>query len=246
MVTGYGIKVKGQQDRTMIDRHGLLQTWVDSVADNLDGSYPLYLRFYLPKETMSVAELRLSFQTERFRSYTTGTIERQAETLPEENTHSHNFNVDSLGSCTLEREEQNWETGTGDSGENHRHSYTQEWLVETHRTSGWVTGHGVDISSDADGDHNHGTIPHDHGLIFGINLHGSNPGSIDIEIQLPDSSWQNVSYSNPDDIDLLPYLDQENLKGWYTLKLSTDRLSRVTTSYMIQTLTAVDLTGEEQ
>ena len=245
MTVGFGIKVKGTQDRVMIDRHGLLQTWADSIADNLDGSYPVNLRFYLPEETMSVEELRLSFQTERFRSYTTGTIEREAETVPEESTHSHNFSIDSLGSCHLERRDHSWTSGTG-GADNHTHSYEEENLRETHHTSGWATGHAVDISSDVSGSHNHGTISHDHGIIFGINTHGSNPGSMSIEIQTPDNSWQNVSYNNPDDIDLLSYIDQENLNGWYTLKLSTDRLSRVTASYMIQTLTAVDLTGEEE
>lgn len=240
MTVGFGIKVKGAQDRVMIDRHGLLQTWVDSIADNLDGSYPVNLRFYLPEETMSVEELRLSFQTERFRSYTEKTAASDPVSLPSDTTHSHS--LDSLQIANADPGIYTWNLLTQDEHSD-QHSYIAYSIDDmafnnhTHQLQGSISPGGA---------HPHGVDPHDHGLLFGINTHGSNPGSMSIEIQTPDNSWQNVSYNNPDDIDLLPYIDQENLNGWYTLKLSTDRLSRVTASYMIQTLTAVDLTGEEE
>lgn len=242
MSTEFGIKVKSKNDRTMIDRNGILQTWVDSVADNLDENHPVYLRFYLPEETMSVQELSLAIQTERFRSYTKETVQSDPVSLPDDTTHSHD--VDSLSISFVDPGLYSWDLLTQDVHDEYGQHPYEEVSIDYWNFNGHTHQLQGDISPG--GSHPHGVEPHDHGLIFGINIHGSSPGSIDVEIEVPDNGWQSVSYSDPDDIDLLPYIDQDNLHGWYTLRLSTDRLSRVVASYMVQTLTAIDLTGEEE
>lgn len=240
MSTGFGIRIRSKEDRIVIDRHGMLQTWVDSVADNLDDDTPVYLRFYLPEETMTVQELKLSLETENFRSYTKATISSDPVSLPDDTTHTHD--LDSLSIGFVDPSLYEWDLATTDVHDD-RHDYKEisidYWAFD---------GHSHPVSGDigSGGSHRHGVEPHDHGLIFGINVHDSSPGSIDVEIETPGNGWETVSYSDPEDIDLLPYLDQENLHGWYTLRLSTDRLSRVIASYMVQCLMGVDLTGEEE
>lgn len=238
MTTGFGIKIISKDNRVLIDRKGILQTWVDSVSDNLDGSYPVYLRLYLPEETMAVQEFSLSFKTERFRSYTLKTLLETATSLESETAHKHSWPTPSTESTLIPVGEGDLPTGDEPG---HSHQYYPKRLV-----SG-ASNHDHELSgtSDTDGEHSHGTVSHDHGLDFGINVANTNPGNISIAIQKDGGSWSNVSYTSSNDINMLSYIDQNNVEGWYTIRFSTDRLSRVTASYMLQSLVSVDLIEEE-
>ena len=234
MATDFGLKVISENDRILLDRNGIMQTWVDSVADNMDGSYPMYLRFYLPEETMSVQEISLSFQTERFRSYTLKTFEDTAQSLVAETTHNHSWPDPSTIS-----ESHNVGVGSETTGstEDHTHTYYPRRLASGFSTH-W---HDLSGSSTEGGEHTHETETHSHGLVFGINISNVMPGEVVVHIQKDGAAWEHVPYSEPDDMDLLPFLDQSDLVGWYTIRFSTDRVTRVTASYMVQALVAVDI-----
>jgi len=231
----FGIQIIGESGRFIIDRNGMLQTWVDSIADNLDGSNPLFLRFYLQDEIMDMQEFSLSFKTERFRSYTLSTLSSGVDTFISENSHSHG--ISSLGT-NIESMSRVGATFTTWGGSGNQHSY-----VDTRLPGGFTYhDHTVSGSTGSSGSHSHGTVSHNHNLDFGIRVASANPGTMTIALQRPgSSSWINVSYSNPDETNLLPYFDLNNLHGWYTLRFSTDRLSRVTVSYLAQALVAVDI-----
>jgi len=234
MTTGFGIKIKSGDDRLMIDRNGMLQTWADSVADNLDNTHPMFLRFYLPEETMSVQEISLSFQTHNFRSYTLQTGTATVTAFPSENVHNHSW---SLTCNVLEAGPHAFQTNSTSGGPGtHQHTY------QIRRISSAYGGHTHSVSGSASpgGTHSHGTLSHAHGLVFGINNSSLSPGTISLAIQKGSGSFSSISYSNPDDINLLPFLNQNDLPGWYTIRFSGPRVGRVTASYMIQAMISVD------
>ncbi|MDI6814088.1 MAG: phage tail protein, partial [Desulfitobacteriaceae bacterium] len=59
----FGLEVKAQDGQTvLLDEQGLMQSWQDSKADNLDNSNPLLLNLYLPPETRSIKRALLRFK----------------------------------------------------------------------------------------------------------------------------------------------------------------------------------------
>lgn len=238
MGTDFGIKVLSENNRLLIDRNGILQTWVDSVADNLDSSYPMYLRFYLPEETITVQEFKLSFKTENFRSYTTGVSTAGIYVFSEDTTHQHN--LDSLQQSSTNIGYDTWNEVTSDE-----HTDGHAWDTILISMNGFDNHrHPLQGELGSGGSHNHGTKSHNHNLNFGINISSSSPGSISLAIMKDGGSWSSISYSSSDDIDLLSYLDQDNLGGWYSIRFSTNTISRVTASYMMQAMVGVDLIEE--
>ncbi|MCL6559789.1 MAG: hypothetical protein K6U74_13535, partial [Firmicutes bacterium] len=71
--TKYGVKAIAEDGSTVIlDHEGILQTWQEGRADNVDASNPLVLNVYLPPETKSVHKALLRFRLQAFRAYETG------------------------------------------------------------------------------------------------------------------------------------------------------------------------------
>lgn len=69
----FGLKVKAADGATtLLDDQGLLQTWQEGRADNVDASNPLVLNIYLPPETKSIHKALLRFRLQAFRAYETG------------------------------------------------------------------------------------------------------------------------------------------------------------------------------
>lgn len=69
----YGLKLVDETgQRTVLDDVGILQSWQDSQTDNVDRSYPLNLRVYIPKETSRIYAAKLQIYTEDFRAYQKG------------------------------------------------------------------------------------------------------------------------------------------------------------------------------
>jgi len=69
----YGVKAIAEDGSTVIlDHEGILQTWQEGRADNVDASNPLVLNVYLPPETKSVHKALLRFRLQAFRAYETG------------------------------------------------------------------------------------------------------------------------------------------------------------------------------
>jgi len=69
----FGLNVKAQDGATtLLDDRGLLQTWQEGRADNVQNNYPLVLNVYLPPETRSIRRALLRFRRQNFRAYSTG------------------------------------------------------------------------------------------------------------------------------------------------------------------------------
>jgi len=69
----YGIEIKNAAgDAVVLDQDGIIQSWGDSYADNVDATHKLKVKFYIPTETLSVKKVLLNFSLEAFRAYETG------------------------------------------------------------------------------------------------------------------------------------------------------------------------------
>ncbi len=69
----YGMELRSADGNTvLISDIGLLQSWSNSMADNVDSTHKLKFKFYIPDETISVRQAKLNFSRELFRAYNTG------------------------------------------------------------------------------------------------------------------------------------------------------------------------------
>ena len=69
----FGLNVKAQDGATtLLDDRGLLQTWQEGRADNVQNNYPLVLNVYIPPETRNIGRALLRFKRQNFRAYSTG------------------------------------------------------------------------------------------------------------------------------------------------------------------------------
>lgn len=185
----YGIQIKdANNNRTLLDESGLLNSWQQNMADNFDSNHSAKLKFYLPPNAGDRVNLSLSFSLEKFRSYvdTVGhyTSFKQTDEVPgyildravsTNGEHSHS----SLG----------W---TGAAG-NHNHTINLQ-----HR-------HGIDLS------HTHplkhavfeGTAPSNVGIkIDGVDRTSVLGGPWNGEVQISDLS-------------IKPYI---SANGWHTIE----------------------------
>jgi len=69
----YGLRLLDSTGtQSILDDRGMLQSWSDSMADNVDSTHKLKLKFYIPDETISIRKIKLNFSREAFRAYATG------------------------------------------------------------------------------------------------------------------------------------------------------------------------------
>ena len=59
-------------ENVVINPNGILQSWGNSNAENLDENHKLALDLYIPENTVSVRSVKLSFKLEQFRAYSKG------------------------------------------------------------------------------------------------------------------------------------------------------------------------------
>jgi hypothetical protein len=68
----YGSMAVAQDGTTVVlDDTGIINSWCDSIVDNLDATHKLKLQFEIPSDALSVKKVKLSFTLEAFRSYET-------------------------------------------------------------------------------------------------------------------------------------------------------------------------------
>ncbi len=66
----YGLLVRDKYgQKTILDENGILQTWQEGRADNIESGKPLVLSVFLPTETRQVNKAILRFKRQKFRAY---------------------------------------------------------------------------------------------------------------------------------------------------------------------------------
>lgn len=69
----FGLKLLNKDGNSVVlDEDGILQTWQEGRADNVDSNNGLVLHIFIPTNTISIREARLRFKMLNFRSYSTG------------------------------------------------------------------------------------------------------------------------------------------------------------------------------
>jgi len=151
----FGLNVKAADGATtLLDDRGLLQTWQEGRADNVDSTHPLVLNVYLPAETLSIHKAILRFKLMPFRAYSKGALSGGGTTV-----------TSSSGGYTSST------TGSGGG------------TVETSKDSFW-TYESVQIPDALswEGSHDHGDTDsvsnHNHGIPDGTSLATSDGGSV--------------------------------------------------------------------
>lgn len=69
----YGTKIIAKDGSTvLLDNRGILQTWQEGRADNVQNGFPLTLNVFVPEETRSIRRALLRFRLLPFRAYSSG------------------------------------------------------------------------------------------------------------------------------------------------------------------------------
>ena len=108
----YGLKILDKTGTTTIlDEDGLLQSYGDSIADNVDTTHKLKMKFYIPDETLSIRQIKLNFSLEAFRAYSTSADSENLGTVSisddvtsssgQSHSHSVSFGTKTSGSSSV-------------------------------------------------------------------------------------------------------------------------------------------------
>jgi len=188
----FGLELKDKTGQTTIlDEDGMMQTWQDSRADNVDATHGLLLNVYLPEETKSIHKAILRFKLQAFRAYETGAASGGGSTSGSgggTTSSTAAITGNTTGTAT-------WHTSSGygipevmtlagshdhnDTGSAGSHAHT---LYDHNHTDpqGGGTGYsksGIDAAGSHshnisnDGSHAHGLCTHDHSLDCGTHSH---------------------------------------------------------------------------
>ena len=249
----FGLELRDKTGNVVIlDEDGILQTWQEGRADNVDGSNSLVLNVYLPPETKSVHKGLLRFRRLAFRAYSASAASGGGHTV------SISTNTTGASSTTT--------TGPSSSDtttvSNHSHTYGQKSVSLTHgfntRTTSTESGHSHTVSDksadsaylDVDttwggGSHSHGmshthTLSHTHGMshdhtisahahaiIYGIYT-GATPGNVTVKVN---NTTIGTYSSDQADLNIKDYLVAGQ---WNIVELSATSLGRIDATVFIQ------------
>ena len=102
----FGLRLYSETGDVLVDEDGLLQSYSDSRADNVDASHPLVMRVFVPENTKSIYKAYLRFSLENFRAYSRGAKSILSQT---KSTNSGGYN----SSTTSSSPSQNKSTSSG-------------------------------------------------------------------------------------------------------------------------------------
>lgn len=224
----YGIQIVGKGDHPiMIDHRGLVQTWVDSVVENVDGGHPIIIKFYLSEDVRYVRQLKLNLRFEGFRAYDRsvanfgGTLTTTTAT-----NHRHEVLMDIQSTSTGESTATHTISDTTSWASGHSHSFSTTYRLSyshSHPVSGGVS----QTSTEA---HYHNSTPHDHPMTQGI-WEGPTMEPENVTVKLNGIDIEGTFESTVENVKL-PVNDL--IYGWNTIEISSSALGRISASYFMQ------------
>ena len=245
----YGHRIWAPDGSTvMLDSDGIMQTWQESQADNLDKDDPLTLNIYLPTQTKRIQRALLRFLLLNFRAYSKGNASGGGDTVTSADGGGTTSSQDSTNEI--------WTYGSGTTADmmhtagSHGHTL-QDHNHEEH--DGFPTGYNSSGIQSAGGhghvldrhrhphahtisDHTHEVdIPnHTHGINYGI-YKSTTAQNITIKINGVDRTAALGGPFNSDqsNINIAPYLSAGQ---WNTIELGSTRLGRINAVIFIQAL----------
>lgn len=254
----YGMVIKDKSgSTTILDEDGILQTWQEGKADNVDVNKPLNLYLYIPEQTNIIHKALLRFKRERFRAYSTSTISYGGTVLSSRNgghyssttvADGHYSSSTAAGGgqvyTTHEQSDiiQDWVLTRPAGADNHRHEFMKT-LFHEHKVTFPEHSHDFEIPEHSHDfeipEHSHELEipPHKHDIEYGI-YESLFPSNIRIRINGTDYSKYlgaktGVFNKDRDNIDITPLL---KVGQWNTITISSDTLGRIDASVFIQAL----------
>jgi hypothetical protein len=232
----YGLQLFNKAGNTVIlDEDGILQSWGDSQADNVDAGNKLRIDFYIPDEMISLKQLRLSFRLQPFRAYSTGASSGGGSTSGASSISTTASGGTSTPTTTSDDTVNLWDI-SGEYSPNdvmqavdgHAHGIVPHSHEHTHNITIPNHTHGME--------HTHSTPNHTHGINYGIFTSTSATGVkvfVDGIERLGGISGYNTDQTN---LDLSSWV---TTSGWHYIELSSTQLGRISATYFIQTFLGV-------
>jgi hypothetical protein len=254
----FGLKVVAADGQTvLLDDRGILQTWQEGRADNVDSYYGLVLNVYVPSETREIRKALLRFKLEAFRAYSKGNASGGGSTVTSTSGGGVSTSTANGGGTTQTSDVQIMRPGTSQdftNGEGYHNHGIADRTVLVDKDGNWVTflstdnhvhtlknhGHEINIPSHRHDfsvpSHSHSVnVPsHTHGINYGIYTSTTATG-VTIRINGVDrtSALGGPFSSSQNGINIAQHL----MAGrWNTIELGSARLGRIDATIFIQAL----------
>jgi hypothetical protein len=227
----YGLLVRDKSgQKTILDENGILQTWQEGRADNVENGKPLVLNLFLPTETRQINKAILRFKRQAFRAYEKAAASGggSTETTKSGGDHRHlMFNY--LGTASGDKAWHAFQAGDSQGGAGTIiHVQSPGGLYQTY-TKG------------ASGTHTHDvTLPdHAHSLDFGI-YESTGATKVTVKINGTDRTSAlggGTGFDvDKDDLDITPYMQAGQ---WNVIELGSATLGRIDATVFVQVLMGI-------
>lgn len=247
----YGLQLMNSSgDEVVLDETGMLQTWQQGYADNVDSAHPISINIYIPTNALSVKQCILRFKLLAFRAYSKSTMSAGSGTVTSSSGGYVSTSTSSGGGSTTTSAAENYISGTY----GHDHGIPDGTMIDTIPNSAYSGESVIFVKS---GQHNHTvnlpshshnfTVPshshnvsipsHTHDISYGI-YEGGTPSGVGIVINGTDRTTDlGGSWSiDMDNLDITSYL---SIGQWNTIELSSSSIGRIDATIFIQTFMGI-------
>jgi predicted nucleic acid-binding Zn-ribbon protein len=254
----YGLKIVSKLGTVVLDENGIIQTDTIQLADNVDSTHPLKLKFYISPSTIIYHQFQLNFTLERFRAYSKGAAYGGGGTTTSASggdTYTTAQNM-TISLTTTQPENVSGSTQTegsyfGSGG--HNHGIPERTRLATHPTSAggyveWVPSgnhqHAVNLQSHSHSiimpahSHNVYVPSHTHQVDIPSHTHEINYGIYEsslatgVRVSIDGITRGGVYSSTENNVDMTPWIQTP---GWHTIELSSQQLGRINASLYMKT-----------
>lgn len=254
----YGLKIISKLGTVVLDENGIIQTDTIQLADNVDSTHPLKLKFYISPSTLVYHQFQLNFTLERFRAYSRSVASGGGGTTTSASGGDTYTTAQSMTINLTTTLPQNVSGSTQTSGSyfgsgGHNHGISPGTRLATHPTSsgGYVTWvdsgnhqHAVSLQSHSHSinmpSHSHDVyvpshthqvnIPsHSHAIDYGIYESTTATG---VRVIIDGVTRGGVYSSTENNADVTSWIQTP---GWHTIELSSQQLGRINASLYMKT-----------
>lgn len=226
----YGIVVWSRFGHIILDESSMVQSWGNTMIDNIDENNPMLLRFKFPSNSKEMIDFKLSIDYAMYRTYSGADQSGSLSTTSTNSAHIHSVGT-TTGTCSLSMTYDTLSVPFSSSA-GHTHSngtdYRSTGVCEAEHTH----NRSITLSSSGAGTHNHVISNHKHNLVWGI--HTAGHSSLTVNIHINGSLFlSNVDPDQAYDIDIPQ--NWFNFPGWNDITISSSAgISRVNANYFTQ------------
>lgn len=225
----YGIVIWSKDGYVILDERSMVQSWGNTMIDNIDFYTPVLLRFKFPDNTKELMDFRLSITYDMFRTYS-GSAKAEPLAVSTGGDHTHLVATDT-GGPNMVQDYNHWViTTTTNAG--HSHGLKYDFLAHEDALRDHEHYRTTSESTTTEGDHQHSIDNHGHPLLWGIHTAGYSSLTVDIYVNQV-AYMYDVGPEESFDIPITE--DFLNVPGWNDIQVySSTGLSRVNATYFTQ------------